>query len=137
MPSPQLHVSLPLAKRMKELGFPQLTQFYYAQPTPVGTKWLDTNTDEYRLFYCEEVVINYGALAAPCVGQLGEWLPNAIENQNLDLHKDNNNCWWINYFGMGGYLCKATITATNEADARATMLIWLAENGHLDPKLLT
>lgn len=135
--------SLELCKRLKELGFPQEDYGWY---------W-DKYTED-RWFVCyigtlmgtfKEGVRENRLIKAPTVRELGEWLLPVLKDFNNDrcfyyyltmkkLSKVNANtvkdvCFVL--YSKGDTGAKILFGDTSEADARAMMLIWLAENGYV------
>lgn len=114
--NPKYVVSLELAKRLKELGFSQETDFY----------WTEFWQEGPRLVHCSFAPPNQsGNVAAPHVGELGEWIP-----QFYASHKEEQG--WRSF---GGEKIHSEVDE-NEANARAKMLIYLAEQKFIDPKSL-
>lgn len=118
-------VSLETAKRMKELGFPQETDFI----------WVDLQKDDhwYLLPNSEDVTLKakewkMNLVAAPHVGELGDFIPKRFR---LPVHNTIDGRWMI-----GESSEDLQINIDTEADARAKMLIYLAENKLIDPKTL-
>jgi hypothetical protein len=107
-------VSLELAKKLKELGFPQDSLFYW-------TKSLDGKNvlKEWRIITGDEEINAYGS-SAYTVAELGEmlpglWMPVKDEENGrkpwLRVDREINKTW-----------------EETEADARAKTLIYLKEN---------
>jgi hypothetical protein len=137
-------VSLELAKRMKELGFPQVSMFYWwwnkfgghigSDSNPVRLEDKEPHNPQGGWNYC----------SAYSVAELGKMLPWFDKDGNeLKISKYSHPSWQICYYndradfiGKGerhipsGFVSEAK----TEADARAKMLIWLAENKYIDPK---
>lgn len=147
MPLQNHVVSLRLAKEMKELGFPQDTLFIYYNVSAVSAEEsskfnLVPQETDLELEPIDEIV------AAPLASELGEWLPTWIKNP----HRQMIRMWTmlsmerVKTFAVmyqddfnsppQDYNESPVIWGDSEANARAKMLIWLAENGHLDPKTL-
>lgn len=117
-------VSLPLAKRLKELGVKQEAMFHWLErayePKPFLYKfdeWQDAkeSTKKYGGNYC-------GAFT---VAELGEMLPEVVECDKF------NGDWCIVY--LNGKLDAYACDDKSEADARAKMLIYLIEKGVVKP----
>jgi hypothetical protein len=135
--------SLEYAKRLKELGFPQDSLFYWVrwklswQVRDLSPKM---NKDIEKLlkpkFKDIEKTSPEEFVSAYTVAELGELLPNPLD---LSTKKEIKHL----FFGsehVGGYwecgsekMLDYTFEAKTEADARAKMLIWLAENGYIKP----
>lgn len=105
IPLEQQVASLPLAKRLKELGTKQ-ESLYSWQYYP--------HTDSYAL---QTMPVGSGLnIAAFTVAELGEMLPRACE-----YHHVLPTAWVVRYEAWEEM-------ADTEADARAKMLIYLIEN---------
>lgn len=130
--------SLEHAKKLKELGVPQNSLFYWV-PIPNDT-W-----GNYDLEFVGNIATgSYGsdnAVSALTDAELGELLPEFIldEEKNklyLTLSKLTGSwecCYWCDAEEVvlpgGRGVCGRT-----EVDALTKMLIWLIENGYLDLK---
>lgn len=100
--------SLELAKRLKKLGAKQESVFY----------WVD-----YKSAWClREKAIQPQDCSAFTVAELGDMLPKLLKTI---CSKDGN--WWVH---TDDWSC----CANTEADARANMLIYLIEEGLVNPK---
>jgi hypothetical protein len=105
-------VSLELAKRLKELGVKQESQFFWS--------YNDTGfAVEYRAFVKNRNGAELECYSAFTVAELGEMLPVGYYSRH----------------GANGYSCGTnkspqhfTTKADTEADARAKMLVYLLEN---------
>ena len=129
-------VSLELVKKMKELGFPQDTLWYW-----VLCDWnVDYEIVPFESFMYlssdkKEVYEDYGhetgsydikeIYSAPTPAELGEALP-----EEMNCAKYNNKWIVYNFRNVNGVVMKAD----TEADARAKMIIYLIENGLLKLK---
>jgi hypothetical protein len=124
-------VSLETAKKLKESGFPQDTERY----------WLDTgsvaNEDEsYSVVHEEEDCGGVeGYIAAPDAQEIGELLPESIEDEEywLTTFKCTRKGWWVVYNQSGqdaatSKNCKESIWSPSESEARAACWIYLKEN---------
>jgi len=122
--------SLELSKRLKELGFPQNGQGWY---------WIvyhDRDGDRVQLLLEKERDKKFWqmlrnckpsyreVIKAPTNSELGEWLPEGFHEFKLD------NRFWIKNKQDYSYLVNDDI----ETNARARMVIWLGENGHISFK---
>lgn len=129
-------VSLELAKKMKELGFSQESLFwwfkdYYPDGYLESGEW---RIVDRRIIYqraClfsrkdEDTEIKDGdIISAYSTAELGEMLPSAMSL----TRKTVENSW--RYQDIEGN----SLYADTEADARAKMLIYLAEQGLINPK---
>lgn len=112
MPLEKQVCSLELAKKLKELGYPQESLYIWVDNEGEPKVYFD---DGYRpaytnLFYC----------SAPTVAELGEMLST----------KENNNRI-RDAFAINQWVCDYETHRTlgnTEADARASMLVYLLEN---------
>jgi len=138
-------VSLELAQKMKELGFPQDTEFYW-QCVRNG-EWTFEESWNILNFSHPEVE----QYAAPNVGELSDWLPSRIEFKHynikggadefvfwLGFSKNDGAIWYVHY-SDDEVLCPrfedwGSIRDKNLANAQAKMLIYLVENKLLDVK---
>ena len=118
-------VSLELARQLKELGFPQETEFYWIKAGGV-----------YDLEYGKKDSI-FGltiedCIATPHIGELGTWFP-AYYVSYMGLGRQMWYCKFIEHDTMKGdpWACD-----DSEANARAKMLIYLATHSLLNPKTL-
>lgn len=121
-------VSLPLAKRLKELGVKQESYFVWADDSTgdrifMQLAWLAFLESE------EEHAKEYECFAAFTVAELGEMLPQYIGDGlsisgYLQMSK-NSDGWHVRYHAMHVF------NTETEADARAKMLIYLLENNLL------
>lgn len=128
--------SLPLARRLKELGVKQESVFSWsAREWMDGTikedAWHITTTpfrDDIPSFHSEDYDEH---IAAFTVAELGELLPTFIDiegfNRVFETWKEPQGwqCAYKHHSGDGDY---ALMEALTEADARAKMLIYLLEN---------
>lgn len=122
-------VSLKLAKRLKELGYPQEGLWYWVKECwdlgkcdkKLMTKSEMSVREDYNR-YTYKVICT-----APTVAELGEWLPEALfgEENIYILYED---CCVIEFVSFGGYFY---CNEKTEANARARILIWLVENGYV------
>lgn len=74
------------------------------------------------------------------VAELGEFLPATLsdsENMRLNIWKHEEKEWYVSY-ETTGYCMDGMQNIKDESlvDAMAKALIWLIQNGHLDPKTL-
>lgn len=121
MPNITTHVtSLELSRRLKELGVPQKSHFYWVSHFHADEVITVKEKDDYYKNVWDDRCSAYLA------SELGEMLRCShrtdIFGQQMKYGKNEWRCW-VN--------AKVTITdfvATTEADARALMLIYLIEN---------
>jgi hypothetical protein len=119
--------SIELAKRLKELGVPQESIFY----------WEYYNEQCYAVKYFPYCIVpddnnKFKLYSAFTVAELGEMLPGSIkvEERSFFITMDCDKCPYYDdmpltqeiYSGMDN-------DGDTEADARAKMLIYLLENG--------
>lgn len=141
--------NLELCKHLKELGYPQDGKGWYW-----AKKWryFHGNIKSYPPSYDEKVILDTAIwlleflqnepsysdyVRAPTCRELGEWLPAKIETKGFDFYLiiTRTTSWEIYYaFDM---VNSQTILAGSmqeddvEPNARAKMLIWLAEKGYI------
>ena len=113
--------SLELCKRLKELGYPQDGGGWYWDLRAEGF-------EKVRFFERtpkKEIIKAGFYLKAPTVVEMGEWLP---ENWNIVSIRYGNG-----HYGISSHELKSELMweADTEANARAKLLIWLVENGHM------
>jgi len=127
--------SLELAKRLKELGIPQISQFVWLEDQSAH----DTTTGEsvIRLYWKTDTsAVNEGGgdisqqdfsllkkWSAFTVAELGELIPRKVERPGGNTTDGTYNF----------YTGKEVVEADTEADARAKMLIYLIENKLITP----
>lgn len=143
MPLEQQVCSLELAQKLKELGVKQESLFYWHRSYNPEKK---VENEPYVIYspYLDESKIDYSAFT---VAELGEMLPWSFERDNkiffLQQVKNGKNSpiakehelFYSDGKVEGGEVIPfPCITADTEADARGKMLIYLAENGLIDPK---
>ena len=115
--------SLELSKRMKELGFPQESLFY----------WSNNGSEDWRIVKIYDFKVDKRSdVSAYTVAELGEMLyKNILAGDNVLYSIE---CVWekntpiIRYFNNDLLKRLASEIAETEADARAKMLIYLKEN---------
>lgn len=126
-------VSLELAKKMKELGFPQQSLFWH---------WEDTHGEKmYRGLHNSQPHNPKGGwttYSAYTVGELGDMLPKKCPEHdgNLQIIPSFNGGWLVGYGDHMNFNGCHVEDDKTEADARAKMLIYLVEKGLLDTKTL-
>lgn len=113
--------TLEQSKRLKELGVEIKNPMVFWAPDSIDeTKYVITSarfmrTDDYH--------------PAPTAEEIAELLPHKLKNKYLDVSKMEKG-WQIRY---------PTIAISNEVTlvlAMTSMLIWLIENNHINPKEL-
>lgn len=135
--------SLELCEKLKELGYPQDKYGFY---------WIKLEAqDKYDLSYwnkkeirwsekgdyilvggcgcCADIFDIVDKIKAPTVRELGEWLPCYLPELKF-LHIERNEDGFHYYYDEKTF-DGAYVIADTEANARAQMLIWLAENGYV------
>lgn len=127
-------VSLELAKKMKELGFEQDSNFWYGLIT--GDLYLRSNNpniyfniNENQSCYLPQIQHDnpHGFISAPTIAEVGEMLPPGIASGKC-FHIEINRFWCEDLKNHKDYLKEKFDT---EIEARVKMLIWLKENGLL------
>ena len=120
--------SLELAKKLKELGVPQESAFYYAVSkfgyTKDGTLFFEKPTPLEK---------THDFLSAFTVAELGEMLPKTLEDE-IHVNEHRTIKGWASRFWKNGFLIEPPLEANTEADARAKMLIYLIEHGLVKPE---
>lgn len=134
------------SRRLKELGVPQESQFWWSE-------WNDNQTSSISVVDAEEL-LNNRYLSKICsaflVSELGEMLYDSTDirltqfpiptrinkgGKLTKVWKIPNDQDYIDYFkGVWGTTFSSFIFSDTEASARAKMLIYLIENKLLDPK---
>jgi hypothetical protein len=137
--------SLELSKRLKELGVPQKSLFYWTdvagyhelpelpQPEPM---WIIVNPISGKDEMSEDAISAFtvAELGLPfsIQRQLGKGYVGAGEWVHLFLHQyppfEGQDFYEVGYFA-GGSVLSHSEKADTEANARAKMLIYLIENG--------
>ena len=108
--------SLDLAKRLKELGIKQDTQFY----------WHHYNGKDYPSYGDPKVCLcKYDEISAFTVAELGEIIPKSL---NFNIEFDNYGNWMI-HFWINDEDHAIPINNKSLANAMAEMLIYLLEEG--------
>lgn len=124
--------SLELSRKLKELGVPQTSYFYW---------WIDTyGIVKKQRLECgkpHNPKNGWTVCSAFLASELGEMLPNEIQAEPmgvnsgmLDCVKHDNGSWSYRYIDV----CERH--ADTEPDARAALLIHLIEQKIIDPKNL-
>lgn len=120
-------VSLELSKKLKELGYPQESLFYWHYSYNPTAKKVN---EPYVLFnpYEKGDEIN---ISAPTVAELGRYMPTTYLGDLVSLipNKTVGGYWRVD-LDDEGMLC----SETTEADARAKLLIYLLENNLIEIK---
>lgn len=118
MPLEKQVCSIELSKRLKELGVPQESAFYW-EKSPYQDGWsLFKNEEEHRM---------QPNCAAFTVAELGEMLRGRDWSGGIVP----SHCWARCHELPEG---QRVFEASSEADARAKMLIYLIEQGIIKPQ---
>jgi len=118
--------SLEPAKRMKELGFPQKSDFYWTRKS---------GQPNWRIADETEIIPSMD-FSAYHVGELGDMLRKRTKSalREIDFGGNHTHFWAREtYDSHNGEF----FSEQNEADPRAKMLIYLAEKGIIEPKEIT
>ena len=115
--------SFELAKRLKELGVKQESYFYWVGDVRIEKESLFIVSCENPLVVCP---IKYSAFT---VAELGEILPPVLQHDRSDRVSELSinrfqNLWLYSY---GDFLADDRNFSDTEADARASLLIYLLE----------
>ena len=139
--------SLELAKQLKSQGYPQEGEFWWFEDTRVKEWTPETGGKEkqwrYPYFY-EAVNIESGTKKPLCVAplpvELGFWLPRTIEKDGKEWILKHT----LDDFEHNGFLYSTHYTrGTNhisgggfktEANSRASMILFLIKEGHINFK---
>lgn len=111
--------NLELSKKMKELGFPQKSMFYWDKDKKYlinSYNWADVDREDWEIIkekYC----------SAYTVAELGEMLPRKVLTSQLTFTKGGGTKKWI-----VAYLGIWIVANDTLADGMAKMLIYLKEN---------
>ena len=120
--------SLESAKRMKELGFPQ--KAYWSWYTNADNAELIHNPNGYR-------GMEVKTFDAYTVAETGEMLPNFVSEKDFIRFYKHYDKWVCYLEDRDGYRKIGRGFVNNkEAEVRAKMLIYLAENSFINPKKL-
>jgi len=131
--------SLSLCKKLKSISYPQEGLFWWKRYYKTDKYFLtDTNNPEAQ--FMTSGVDDY--IVAPTVAEMGEWLPNYIDDvdgtgygYHLVVWK-TNNAYRVMYVHRNStkFTNKIRVSRTDktEANARAKILIWLVENKYID-----
>jgi len=119
-------VSLGIAKRLKEAGFPQEDcDAYWVKVSATNKHTLEHNDDlDWDEIYQYDIMEGY-VFAAPCVGRLGDELPDHLPSWRDDYR------YVCSYSSDPMSPCTIVIEREKEADARALMWIKLKQKGLL------
>ena len=132
--------SLELCKRLKELGFLQESGGWYWRKDMYGNFELEYKPWASPIEKClkheklggEEIFIK-----APTVRELGEWLPAKIKDDSMfelvsiKMKDEMKDEWLVAYTDEMTWFEGEHMVEDTEANARAKMLVWLAENGYV------
>lgn len=139
-------VSLPIAKKLKELGCKQKSSFFWVrgfrrERNAKAGKWIYIEDENYYLCPKEGWQLHYEKhrchhVSAYTVAELGEMLPKEVRGNYLQICRSFDDGWFVGYgdhMNLNGFKVEDGKT---EADARGKMLIYLLENKIVDPKSL-
>lgn len=122
MPLKKQVCSLELSKKLKELGVPQKSLFYWFKDKSGIASYIEPITMEiFEEEGWEKTDTDIELFSAFTVSELGEMLP--MKDYNFNTGIDNKGKWFIMY-GIN------VQEADTEADARAKMKIYLLENNY-------
>lgn len=142
-------VSLDLARKLKEMGYPQNSSFWWSKDNHDHVGW-----DVYYIYESlgsqEWFTLNKTQdIAAPLASELGEWLPKFIDPGNEPGRFNLYTTWVIHALGRPyqevnwsigyynpsdkerDYPLTNSYEDSNEANLRAQMIIDLVENNYL------
>ena len=119
LPLEKLVVSRELAEKMKGLGFPQETCFYWCPA------WNGIKTENYLIFVNAPMKQHptQDRLAAPTSGEIGKLIP-----WHTILEKTETGIWECMFNNVNGDTYPAQCADT-EAEARGLMWCYLKERG--------
>jgi hypothetical protein len=119
--------SLELAQKLKELGVKQDSLFYWFRVKNLGLK-LEIKAKESLVYSSYSFLRDdiYESYAAFTVAELGEMLPDWF-----DSGRRQEGDWMCRVFVKCNDITHQAFSET-EANARAKMLIYLIENGHVN-----
>lgn len=115
------------AEKLKEFGVERESIFVHAKYY---------NSENYTVDHID-TAIGWGAIEkinTYTVAELGEMLPKSIGNRELNIY-NLDGCWHYGYKMSGRNFDDHTFKEQRdhkEADARAKLLIWLIESGHVN-----
>ena len=126
-----------VAQILKKLGVPQKCLFYYED----NTSWSDAKEPTLRMWYDKnsQMLVGNSVYAAFTLQELGELLPAFImrngNKYHLYTHKysyDENIQYFI-YYAIENETNNSCAVEDHYSEllARASMLIWLIENGYV------
>lgn len=127
---------LELARQMREMGFPQETCFGWLKPYEGPARGFpDVITGPNEPWIGALPHFQFAVIcAAPTVAEMGEWLPAGCAT--VQLSKPFSGCDWYAHTKRGdppqGVI--AHDHGATEAEARARLLLALAQSGALDPR---
>ena len=122
--------NLELSKKLKELGVKKDSVWFWQFNDKEGER---LGIGKYSLErFNPNIFQSYKDYPAFTVAELGEMLPDAINDDELYTSKHGNK-WYVEYMNLPEDKpeCLRSLFAKTEADARAEMLIWLIENKHI------
>lgn len=128
-----------LSQRLKELGQPQESIFVWMHHFSHDTKHISyKNGFVWKLYSRDEDDKMNETISAFTVAELGEMLPRYLQRGEYlcELQIIRSSVWRF-YYGNPGEkysLFFTAMTDDTEANARAKMAVYLAENGFIDLK---
>lgn len=129
--------SVAMARKLYELGVPQLSSFYWINP-----KYTMENRHElirYEDTFIKEPYLVFYFSAFTSI-ELGHILPSTIEKKNISSSEDSSpytlmshktDHGWFVYYQDISYKIGFCHVHDNEAEARAIILCELIETGHI------
>lgn len=126
--------SLPLSKRLKELGVPQKSVFYWYQPHVFKEREV-VKLDEWYVAQAWGGIMPSG-LSAFSVAELGEMLKSFRADRDWWDSSWNGEQWYASKMQTndeGVEVRRDNFFADTEADARALLFVYLIEQGLYSP----
>ena len=119
--------NLELCKKLKELGYPQKSGGWYWIRYINDTLLVFSYNGDIFFLDTGNIWVRPEIIAkAPTVAELGEWLPA------YGMAANRTSSGWVVYDNtFEERFNDFQVEANTEANARAKMLIWLVENGHV------
>lgn len=113
--------SLEWARKLKEVGVPQKSLFYWS-----GYLDVSNNEDKDMIVTFSNEQLSKDKVSAFLSSELGEMLPeNCLSGR---VTKKGFNCYWVGRIALGEIKHYNSFQSENEANARASMLVYLIEN---------
>jgi hypothetical protein len=129
-------VSLKLAKKLKEVGYPQegLWWWIWFEPMSTDVKYFPechtSEEDDWELKPAPKEKWRGEPVVAPTVAELGEVLPLAIKNEDVVYYLEGHKiaCGWRIDYAWKDKNRLHYVAVDTEANARAKMWLYLKEN---------